>query len=178
MASRLFLSIFLLAAVGSAAIAIEQVPEYQLKAEFLERFTRFIDWPSPESETRPFLIGVVGQNPFGKYLEQIAASRRIKGRRVEVHYFDDVAKIDTCQVVFIASSEKQRLRSILAHTEAKPILTVGDTNGFGSAGVLINFYTAGDTVRFEVNGAAVERSGLKVSSKLLKLARLVESEVR
>jgi hypothetical protein len=59
---------------------------------------------------------------------------------------------------------------------SRPILTVGDSNGFATSGVLVNFYTSGDTVRFEMNETAIERSGLRVSGKLLKLARLVETE--
>lgn len=178
MASRVLLSFFLIAASGSLAADAQQAAEYQLKAEFLERFTRFIEWPSLAGDSGPFLIGVVGRNPFGAHLEQIAASRRVKGRRVEVVYFDDAAKIADCHVLFISSSEKERLQSILSLTRSKPILTVSDTSGFASAGVLINFYAAGESVRFEINEAAVERSGLRVSSKLFKLARLVGPEVR
>ena len=66
------------------------------------------------------------------------------------------------------------LPRILSHTDSKPILTIGDTNGYAAAGVLINFYTSGETVRFEMNESAIERSGLKVSARLLKLARIVD----
>ena len=93
-----------------------------------------------------------------------------------VRYISDLAQVDGCEIVFIAASEKSRLASILARTEGKPILTVGDTDGFGAAGVLINFYTSGDTVKFEINEGAVDRSGLRVSSKLFKLARVIEAK--
>ena len=79
-------------------------------------------------------------------------------------------------MVFICGSEKARLAAILAHTESRPILTVADSNGFAAEGVLINFYTSGDTVHFEINEAAVEKSGLKVSSKLFKLAKVIEAK--
>ncbi len=151
----------------------EQAPEYEVKAEFLERFTRFIDWPASTEPGGRFVIGVVGRNPFNGYLERIAAERKIKGRPVEIRYLTDGQSLDACQIVFISGSEREHLRKILARTATRPILTVGDSEGFATAGVLINFYNAGDTVRFEVNDAAVERSGLHVSSKLLKLARLV-----
>lgn len=157
----------------AGATAGAEVPEYQVKAEFLERFTRFIDWPA-DADEGPFTIGVIGRNPFGSYLERVVASHKIKGRQIEVRYLDDLAQIDRCQVLFIASSERDRLPKILARTGSRPILTVSDSAGFAAAGVLINFYSATDTVRFEINEAAVEKSGLKVSARLLKLARLVD----
>jgi hypothetical protein len=161
--------------VGVAVARGEQAAEYQVKAEFLERFTRFIDWPSGGEGHGNFLIGVIGDNPFNNdYLEQIAKNRRIKGRHVEIRRLTEPAQAEGCQIVFICASERDRLRRILSHTESKPILTIGDTAGFAAAGVLINFYTSGETVRFEMNETAIERSGLKVSSRLLKLARLVD----
>jgi YfiR/HmsC-like len=161
------LLLFTLAAHG------EQVPEYELKAEFLSRFTNFIDWP-PSSDGRPFTIGVIGRNPFNGYLGKLAA-RRIKNRPVSIRYITELPQIDGCDIVFICGSEKQRLAAILARTDSRPILTVADSGGFAEAGVLINFYSTADTVRFEINESAVDRSGLKVSSKLFKLAKVVEA---
>lgn len=163
---------FAVALLLALAASGEPVAEYELKAEFLSRFTTFIEWPQ-NGETRPFTIGIVGHNPFNGYLDRIAA-RRIKNRPVSIRYITELSQLDTCDVVFICGSEKARLAAILAHTESRPILTVGDSNGFAAAGVLINFYTTGDTVRFEINEAAVEKSGLKVSSKLFKLAKVIE----
>jgi YfiR/HmsC-like len=82
--------------------------------------------------------------------------------------------INSCQIVFIASSEASRLPEVLTYTEGHPILTIGDTDGFASKGALINFYPSGEYVRFEVNSLAIQRSKLKFSSRLLKLARFVD----
>ncbi len=173
--ARAFVLTSLIAAVVTLAGAVSaaEVPEYEVKAEFLERFTRFIDWPGEAGEG-PFTIGVIGHNPFGGYLDRVVATHKIKGRTTEIRYIDDLTQIDRCQVLFIASAERERLPKILARTGSKPILTVSDSAGFATAGVLINFYNSTDTVRFEINEAAVEKSGLKVSARLLKLARLVE----
>lgn len=150
--------------------------EYKLKAEFLERFTRFIEWPTESSvsnNSKPFCICVVGENPFGPYLKQMADAVKIKGKVVEIHEMKDLEKLDLCQIVFISRSEKSILLEILKYTQNKPILTIGDTSGFAEDGVLLNFYESGGHVRFEINMNAVERSKLKFSSRLLKLARLV-----
>jgi hypothetical protein len=152
----------------------EQVPEYELKAEFLTRFATFVEWPSG-AESHPFTVGVIGHNPFNGYLEKIAA-RKIKNRPVSIRIISDLSQIDGCDILFISASEKPRLQSILAHTESRPILTVADSNGFAAAGVLINFYSTSDTVRFEINENAVDRSGLHVSSKLFKLAKVIEAK--
>jgi len=168
---------FAIVMAGAVAVCAEQAPEYEVKAEFLEHFTRFIDWPAGDPPPR-FVIGVVGRSPFNGFLERIAAKRKIKGRAIEIRYVNDVAQIDACQLLFIANSERERLKKILTRAQSKAILTVADSDGFATAGVMINFYTSGDTIRFEINETAVERSGLKMSSKLLKLARLVEPEGR
>jgi hypothetical protein len=166
-------------ASGSVAIGAEIAAEYQLKAEFLERFTRFIDWPanSPVSDPAvPFVIGVLGPDPFGSFLDELAASHRIKGKNVEIRRLSSLDNVNACDVLFISATEKKDLRKVLSRTDSKPILTVSDSDGFGSEGVLINFYTEGDKIRFEINVNTVDRSGLKVKSKLLKLARLVDRE--
>jgi hypothetical protein len=175
--ARAVVVVALLLALAGVVAQGEQVPEYELKAEFLARFATFIEWPGP-SDARPFVIGVAGHNPFNGYLDKMAASRKIKGRVVVIRPISEVPQIDGCDVVFISGSEKARLPTLLARTESRPILTVGDTTGYAASGVLINFYTSGETIRFEINESAVERSGLKVSSKLFKLARLVESEAK
>jgi hypothetical protein len=170
---RLVRSIVVLALIAGVARG-EQTPEYQVKAEFVERFTRFIDWPAGTDGHGAFLIGIIGDNPFNGYLQRMAADRRIKGRAVEIRHLTDPTQVDACQIVFICGSERDRLRKILNRTESKPILTISDSAGFAASGVLINFYMSGETVRFEMNESAIERSGLKVSSRLLKLARLVD----
>jgi hypothetical protein len=168
----------LLALTGSGVFAAE-VTEYQLKAEFIERFTRFIDWPAQSAaETSPFVICVFGNDPFGPYLRTLAETRRIKGRSVVVRQTneEDLAGLADCDLVFIAASQRKNLSRILAVTSRRPILTIGDGPGFAEAGVLINFYNVGDRVRFEVNSDAAEQSGLRIGSKLMKLAKIVEGE--
>jgi hypothetical protein len=158
-------------------LSAQTVAEYQLKAELIERFTRFIEWPAQVSRGS-FVIGVIGENPFNTYLDDMAKARKIKGRIVDIQRIDDPAGAERCHVLFISSSARSSLPAILAHTRTHPVLTIGDTDGFGEAGVDVNFYNAGDTVRFEINETALEKGGLHASSKLLKLARIVESEVR
>jgi hypothetical protein len=151
--------------------------EYEVKAEYLERFTRFIDWPADShagSAEGRFRLCVIGNNPFGSYLEDMTTEVKFKGKPAELNLIHDVREAQNCDLLFIAHPESQRLPEILKVTRDLPILTVSDTPGFANKGVLINFYNEGAKVRFEINQHAIKQSRLHVSSRLLGLARVVE----
>ena len=149
--------------------------EYSLKAQYLERFIRFISWPEMAiEEPRKFVIAVIGGNPFDPYLSELAAERRIKDREVEIWIIDHVAQIDGCDVLFIASSERKQLERILETTKDTAILTVSENPGFAARGVHINFFTEDQYIRFEINVKALKSAGLEPSSRLLRLARIID----
>lgn len=157
----------------STALAQERGSAAVLKAEFIERFTRFIDWPrevlGPGSV---FRLCVVGGTPVGTALEQLAHARRFKGHPASYLKVVALDGLASCHLVFIDGSERRRLEDILSRTAGRPILTVGDTDGYSARGVIINFYRSGSRLRFEINIAAALESGLRFRSKLLKLARV------
>src|SRR5262249_25138351 len=124
----------------------------------------------------PFVLCVVGDNPFGAYLERLARERKIKGRKVRLVEAAKSTELDVCHLVFISSSEGASARKIVAHTQARPILTIGDTPGFAQLGVVINFFLEQDLVRFEINVEQARKTGLTFSAKLLKLGRVVPPE--
>lgn len=158
---------------GSAA----QVPEYHLKAEFLERFSRFIEWPTAGvSEPASFVICSYAANPFGTYTEEMAGTRRVKGRPIEFRTLTQLEGAAECQILFLPITQNAQLAAILARTAGKPILTVAESEGAAERGFLVNFYSSEENLRFEINDSASRRSGLKISSKLLKLARVVNLE--
>lgn len=160
------------------SIVSSQDREYQIKAEFLERFTRFIEWPADPAVSNPsnqFILCIIGKDPFGPYLTELATAVKIQNKQILLRNIDSTKEIEPCNLLFISNSEKLNLPYILNHTRAKPILTVGDSPGFGERGVLINFYQADAFIRFEINRSAVEQSRLRFSSRLLKLGRLIDS---
>ena len=169
--------VFLCVGLTLALSVVAQQSEYTMKAVFLEHFTRFIEWPEssiPADASSPFYVAVLGENPFGSILAQIYTDQKIKKRKVEIIYISDPEKIPDCQILFISSSQKEILPEIISRTKKKPILTVGDTEGFAKDGVLINFYLAENKIKFEINEKAVHESGLVMSYRLLSLARIVE----
>lgn len=176
--SKMFLICFALMRVFSASALsqTEEFGEYAIKAAFLERFTRFIEWPEDSVETdstKPFVIAVIGNNPFDEALDKVAVIQRIHNRNVEIHYIDDISHESKCHILFICKSEEYRLVEIINHTYKKPILTISETEGFAEEGVLINFYMEENNVKFEINETALHNTGLYISHLLLRTAKIV-----
>ncbi len=144
----------------------------QLMAQFIERFSRFIEWPA-DDPSQPFVIGVIGDSPIRPALVGLAGQARIKGKAIEVRDIANMSDIDNCQILFISRSERNRLSDILARARNKPILTVGDTRGFARAGVMINFDNDGDEIRFKINESAATSTGLRLAPKLLALGEVI-----
>ena len=167
----------LLMVAGLQMPCFGQEQEYQIKAVFLEQFTRFIEWPdsSGVSDTStPFIVAVIGESPFGSILEQTYAKQKMKNKEVEILYISTPDEIADCHLLFIPSSNKKILSEIISRTQDKPILTVSDTKGFAQEKVLINFYLSGSKTKFEINEKAVHKSGLVFSYMLLTLARIID----
>lgn len=149
--------------------------EYQVKAAYLFNFAKFVEWPANtfSSAAAPLEICVMGLNPFGHALEDSIAGKTVSGRRLEISHKTDAAEARSCQIVFIAVSDKQRIRQILPQLSGASVLTVGDTLGFTDDGGIINFVLDGDRIRFETNLDAAERAHLKISARLLSVAKVV-----
>lgn len=153
--------------------------EYKVKAAFLYNFAQFVQWPANtfSNEQEPFVIGILGENPFGTALEKIVHGETIHGRHFLVTHSKRVQDLEHCQMVFITKSERARFGEIMPRLSGKKILTVSEVPGFASRGGVINFYPERNKVRFEINTSAAQREGLKISSQLLNLGRIVEPEI-
>ncbi|HEX4964323.1 MAG TPA: YfiR family protein [Thermoanaerobaculia bacterium] len=160
---------------GGVARAQAAAAEYDVKAAFLFNFTKFVDWP-PEAFAEPHTplkICVLGDDPFGKALRPLM-NEEVGGRRLTLEHADALSNIGACHVLFVSRSERERLSQVFAALRGAPVLTVGDTPGFVDHGGMINFILEGSKVRFDVNQEAAERAGIKISSKLLALAKHVK----
>jgi len=150
--------------------------EYEVKAAFLFSFIKFVDWPSNafDDADEPLIIGIVGKDPFGSTLDAIVAGKTIKNRRLTIRRFRDASRIGRCHVLFVGSSARTSTARILRSIRNRHILTVGDAKHFARQGGMINFFTRNRRVRFQINLSAVEKSGLKISSRLLRLADIIK----
>jgi hypothetical protein len=170
-----------LLAVSAAARAQSDVPtapvptEYEVKAAFLYNFARFVEWPAEASRPEPFVIAVLGRDPFGSVLDETVAGKTVGGRPIQVRRATRVDEVRDAQIVFVSASEAPNVPTILKALEKPGVLTVGDLDGFAERGGAINFTVQSRRVRFEINPGSAEQAHLKMSSQLLKLATLVPS---
>jgi hypothetical protein len=149
--------------------------EYELKAAFLFNFAKFVDWP-PNAFTDPndaFLVCVLGTDPFGSALDAALLGKTVEQHSVSVMRVRRIADITHCQILFVAASESRGLSKIVAKLRGQSVLVIGETNGFASSGGVIQFTVEDNRVRFFINIDAADRAGLKISSKLLALAKIV-----
>ena len=168
------LACFLALAITAAAQS-PRAPEYQVKAAFLYNFAKFVEWPSPAfpGPSTPFRICVLGHDPFGDALTNIVQGKSISGRPIVAIVLPPAAEIRPCHVLFISHTDSAILKAALDRMRGLPVLTVGESADFLALGGMINFVLQEDRVRFEINLAAAEHHHLKLSSKLLAVAHVV-----
>lgn len=151
----------------------QQTPsEYEMKAIYLFNFLRFASWPETifDKPQSPLVIGIYGKDPFGSLLDNIICKKNIRKHPVEIKRMKYLKDIKSCHLLFISSSERKRLSLILKKVEKSCILTVSDIENFREQGGMIGFIVKKDKLRFEINYDAVNKSEIKLSSKLLSLA--------
>jgi hypothetical protein len=153
----------------------EAASEYQVKALFLYNFAKFVDWPdgSYSSPQGPFTICIVGEDPFGSELDQAVKGKTINNRKLAVKRVAKARDARSCQIAFISSTDERRVRMLLDELRSASVLTVGDINGFTGWGGVVKFTLEANKVRFEINVDAAEHVRLRISSKLLSLAKVV-----
>ena len=151
--------------------------EYQVKAVFLFNFTQFVEWPAEAfaHPSAPLVIGVLGEDPFGAYLDETVRGETVNGRSLMVERYRRIQEIGNCQVLFVSRSESDRLDQILASLAGKPVLTVGDFEGFALRGGVIRLLTVGGKIRLRINLDSAKAAKLTISSKLLRPAEIVGS---
>ena len=158
---------FALMPIGAAA----SVPEYQVKAQLIQRFASFANWPvaslAPSSN---LVVCVAGDSPVTRHLRQVAKQGPIRGHRLEVRTVKLPNGAKACHVLFLPSQARGRLADTLARLRGEPVLTIGDTDGFGRRGVMINLSLSRHAVRFTINRKALSATALRLPAKVLRLA--------
>ncbi len=173
----------LLFAYTGAFAAQQQPREYQLKAVFLNGFTKFIVWPEhafAKSDT-PLRICVLGEHPFGKALDIAVANtnrRKRKGRQIEVRYINMIEQIPGCHTLYVSKSERYQQAVILDYVVRYPVLTVSDIDHFVINGGMIQFYVRHNKVRFLIDPQTIRDVGLEPDGNLLRIADVVSSNNR
>ena len=164
-------------ATAQTPTVIDPQAAYNLKAVFLYSFGRYIEWPanSFQSPKDAFVIGVLGEDPFGGTLDQIARSKQIQGRPIVVQRFETLDNYKSCHILFMSkTTPTEQQQDTIRRLQDRAVLLVGETPGFIDWGGTVNFYLDQDTVRFELNLSATKQQGLEIDAKLLNLAKIVK----
>ena len=175
--------IIVICAIVSAWLNVHAEPppsrEYLIKVAFLYKFAKFVDWPEKAfpDDRAPLTICILGKEPFGAALETIK-DKKVRGRKLVIQRLARLEDMKQCHVLFISASEEKRLPELLSAIKGTAILTVSDMKGFARRGGIINLVTVEKKIRFEINLDAAHLAGLKISSKFLKLAKIVGEEGR
>ncbi len=173
----------LIVLVGLLAVALRSTKaraddasnrEYQIKAAMIINFVSFTEWQKDAfpSDNAPLVIGVVGQNPFGSTLEQLCAGKNVAGHALVVRYFSSPQSIDRCQALFVPKSAESDVNQVMSKINGEQVLTIGESDNFPWAGGVIRFYLDDNKIHFEINPDGAEQAKVKISSKLMKLARI------
>ena len=177
---HVWLLALLVAACCSSRPALAQQPaassECEAKAGFLLNFLKYVEWPATTgSDTNaPLQICLIGEDRLGTSLSSLMKSKMIDGQTVVFKHCDGECAWRQCRLLFISSSESRKVEEILAAVKDLPVLTVGETDDFLEKSGMISLVMRDKTVRLEINLAAAEAAGLKISSRLLAVADAVK----
>jgi hypothetical protein len=158
----------------------EAIPEkeYQVKAAFLFNFAQFVQWPDslfPDKDS-PLVVGILGEDPFDSYLDEVVRGEKVNGRPIEVVRYRSVGQVKNCHILYIGASEERRVAEVLKALGGRQVLTVGESDLFPRKGGMVSMVNRQGRIRLSVNLQAIKSSELGVSSKLLQLAEIVPPE--
>jgi hypothetical protein len=173
---RTFIFLTILISVSIQAFPKESfgdIREDKVQAAFIYKFIQFIEWPSEIGKaSNKFKIGIYGDSNM-KELLQTFSGEKVNGRFLEIHPVDNLSDIKKCHILFISPSEASRLEEILETLNDSSVLTISRMKDFALKGGMINFFVNEERVRFEINPEPAKNVGLKISSKLLKVSRII-----
>jgi hypothetical protein len=151
--------------------------EYQVKAVFLFNFAQFVEWPlSTFKETNAIVIGVLGEDPFGPYLDEAVRGEEVNGHPIIVQRYRHIEDVKECHILFISVAEARQMKQVFSSLKSKNILTVSDADNFTKQGGMIRFFTEDRKTRIRINLSAAKDADLTISSKLLRLAEVVNPQ--
>lgn len=151
--------------------------EYKIKAVFLFNFTQFVDW-SPAafaSPGSPFVIGILGNDPFGAALDETVQNEKVNGHPIIVQRFRDTRELRPCHILFINPEDADQMRDEIS-VLGKNTLTVSDAGGFLRAGGMIRFFTQDNKIHLQINPDAAKAADLFISSKLLRVSDIYDAK--
>ncbi|WP_166646949.1 YfiR family protein [Prosthecobacter fusiformis] len=167
------LALLLLVNIPSGSLqAEEEGREYAVKAVFLYNFCQFIEWPRQQfpSANTPFVIGILGSNPFGSLLSETVQGEVVRGRSIRLEYYQRPADAHNCHILFVSDEELARNPNVCAVLRGQSVVTVGESDAFLERGGMIALASEQNRIRVRIYLEAVGASKIEISSKLLRIA--------
>jgi len=148
--------------------------EYQIKSRYIVNLVRYVDWPENafQDTSSPYIIGLTGNDPYGIDLEKAIEGKTINNRHFIIRQFEENEVIGKCHILVVGSRERDFHRKVLLKIRSRSILSISDSPFFAEDGGMIHFVIRKKKIRFQINTAAVKQSGLKISTKILKMAEI------
>lgn len=170
------LTLSFLVALLSAMPALATRDEYQVKAAFLLNFAKLVKWSARNQPTpgEPLVLGVVGDASVIESMSSKLDGAQVGDNPVTIRTISRVSDVEGCHIVFVTSGRDDR--AILEAARSQAALSVGESEGFAARGGVVNFYSEGKKLRFEINTEAAARAEIEISSRLLRLAKLVAGQ--
>lgn len=162
-------------AVHAATPAAALSDQYRVEAVFLFNFAQFVEWPVTafNSPTDPLLIGVLGDDPFQSYLDDLVKGEKVGERSIEIRRYQRVEDIADCHILFVCRSEAASVETTIAQLKGRSILTISDLDTFTRAGGMVRFVTENGKIRLRINVEAAKACKLTISSKIIRPATVV-----
>lgn len=150
--------------------------EDQVKAAFLFNFARFVEWPASAFDVADggVRVCIAGDPAFARIVSKVVSGKKVGDRSVRVEETDGVGEAERCHILYVGDDVAEPAGAIAARVEGRGVFTVGDRPDFARDGGVANFIRTDKKIRFEINAGAAKASGLKISSRLLRLATVVE----
>jgi YfiR/HmsC-like len=163
--------------LASAAGQVQRADEDRVKAAYLYNFAKFVEWPATSfaGTDSSMLICSIGDERLAEALQQMARGKQAQGRTIEVRQVVGLDQLKSCRILLIAFRDKERIAPILRSVQLANILTVGQSEEFIRLGGIINLVRNENSIELEINPNAAETAGLKISSRLLAVSRVVAS---
>lgn len=156
---------------------IQPSREYQIKAVFILNFAQFIEWPADafSSAKAPLVIGILGKDPFGQFLQDAIQGEKSKGHPLQVKRFSQVSEVKQCHILFINQTKSDQELDVITSSDNQHVLTISDATDFIQQGGIVRFVTENNKIRFQINLNAARQNEITISSKLLRLAEIVNN---
>lgn len=157
------------------ALAQTAITERGVKAAFVYKFLGYVEWPAQAfaRPDAPIVVGVVGADDIAGEIADIVHGRNVEGHPVDIRRLRAGDSIAGLHVLFIGAAERGRTTALVKSAHARGILTITESDDAADQASIINLVVTDGRVRFDVVLEAAERAGIKLSSRLLAVARVV-----